>query len=99
MGTRTFFGFQSAVCFYCDAIIYPGGKRTGKQYPLMTEDHVVPRSRSKGTPNDNVVPCCEGCNNEKAALTLEEYRILKAFRYGYISNVEYKFPGEENENT
>ena len=50
-------------CVYCDSI----------NRKNLTLDHVVPQS--KGGPNtwDNLVTACKRCNNEKAALTLEEY--------------------------
>jgi hypothetical protein len=55
---------------------------------------VIPRSVAKGS---RTVISCYFCNIEKSHLTLEEFRVLKAFRYGYISGVEFKFPGEEND--
>ena len=61
---------------------------------LATKDHVVPRKMTRGQRNIDVVMCCQDCNLEKNCLTREEYRVVKAFRYGYISGVEYKFPGE-----
>jgi 5-methylcytosine-specific restriction endonuclease McrA len=85
-------------CFYCDVMIYKkvksrgNGTRSKKRYPPATDDHVVPRSR--GGYQSRLVDCCEDCNNAKAALTLEEFRVVLAFRYGYIHGVEFRFPGE-----
>lgn len=86
-------GLPEGNCFYCDVLVYKKIKhRSKKAFPMATDDHVVPRSR--GGYQSRLVDCCEDCNNAKAALTLEEYRVLLAFRYGYISGVEFKFPGE-----
>lgn len=94
-------------CFYCDAKIFektaPG--IINKLIPppvkvknlVATKDHKVPRCMTRGQHNHGIVLCCEQCNSEKSNLTLEEYRVLKAFRYGYISGVQYEFPGEKLE--
>jgi 5-methylcytosine-specific restriction endonuclease McrA len=91
---------MDAECFYCGQPLYRASRNTDlKRRPLLTMDHVIPRSRAKGRgqPDVYTVPCCEGCNNEKGALTLEEYRVLKAFRYGYIQEVNWKFSGEDED--
>jgi hypothetical protein len=46
--------------------------------------------------NMQTVPSCMFCNWEKGHLTIEEYRVVLAFRYGYISGVGFKFAGETN---
>jgi len=99
-------------CFYCGRPLYTRAEtKIGSiidklipmvkalDRPIVTLDHIVPRARTKGMPNDRTVPCCGECNHAKRDLTLEEYRVLMAFRYGYISAVEWKFPGEENGST
>lgn len=65
-------------------------------WPRKTRDHVIPKSRGGGQ-HPTIVPACGECNQEKGRLTIEEYRAVLGFRYGYISNIEYKFPGEQNE--
>jgi hypothetical protein len=97
-------------CFYCDCEIVkslppaepsvsvidkllPRPRRLPKAL-LATKDHIVPRKMTRGQRNMDTVWCCQDCNMEKNCLTREEFRVVKAFRYGYISGVEYKFPGE-----
>lgn len=43
----------------------------------MTRDHVIPKSRGGKLTDDNIIMVCKRCNNEKGALTLEEYREWK----------------------
>lgn len=67
-----------------------------RDWPRVTIDHIIPKSRggTKRDPN-NLVHACAECNQHKDRLTLEEYRVVQAFRFGYVSGVEYKFPGEK----
>ena len=46
----------------------------------LTLDHVMPRSRSGGTSWENLVACCNPCNNRKGNRTPEEagMRLLRA---------------------
>jgi hypothetical protein len=99
-------------CYYCNAEIHqrlpqpprvsiierllPGPRKVATKHLLATKDHIVPRKMTHGQRNIDVVLCCQECNLEKNCLTREEFRVVKAFRYGYISGVEYKFPGEHN---
>jgi 5-methylcytosine-specific restriction endonuclease McrA len=57
-----------------------------KQFPLSeaTKDHIVPASRGGKTDSKNLVLSCAKCNNEKGALTAEEYREWK--RLNFIRN-------------
>ena len=57
------------ICPYC-----------GGEFPLnkATIDHVIPASRQGSNEPYNLVWCCKRCNNEKGALTPEEYAIWKA---------------------
>lgn len=97
-------------CFYCGREIHDGRppKRgiidkllpppTNKDWAFATRDHIIPKSRGGGL-DPTIVWCCMECNQEKGALTIEEYRVVKAFRYGYISRNlslldEFKFHGE-----
>lgn len=43
-----------------------------------TIDHLVPQSRGGVSEPYNMVWCCKRCNNEKGALTPEEYETWKA---------------------
>lgn len=76
--------------------LLPRPRKLMDRFLLATKDHTVPRRRTKGQRNDEVVLCCLPCNQEKNLLTREEFRVVQAFRYGYISGVEFKFPGEVN---
>lgn len=76
--------------------LLPGPRRVVAKFLIATKDHIVPRKITRGQRNADVVLCCQECNLEKNCLTREEYRVVKAFRYGYISGVEFKFPGEHN---
>lgn len=58
----------SFVCPYC-LKIYPTEK--------ATIDHINPFSRSHDDSQSNKVICCKKCNEEKGALTAEEYKIWK----------------------
>ena len=50
------------------------------EFPLSkaTADHCVPRSRGGASEPYNLVWACKRCNNEKGALTPEEYATWKA---------------------
>src|SRR5882724_4589307 len=90
-------------CFYCGVELVPKGttkaqrKALGAKTFYETDDHMMPRSITGQSRNSRTgtVPSCQPCNNNKHSLTLEEYRVVLAFRYGYISGVQYQFPGEE----
>lgn len=83
------------LCYYCNCEIFKGFRHTSHKYPALTRDHIIPKSRTKGSSNTKTVPACIPCNSEKGSLTIEEYRVVLAFRYGYISGVQYQFPGEQ----
>jgi 5-methylcytosine-specific restriction endonuclease McrA len=55
------FARDSGTCQYC-------GIRAGK----MTIDHVVPKSKGGKHTWDNVVTCCESCNQKKGSKLLAE---------------------------
>jgi len=71
-------------CFYCGELI-PRNK--------ITKDHKQPQSRGGGA-HGNLVKACKPCNCDKGALTLEEYRLVVAFRKGKVRQVVMPFPGE-----
>ena len=52
-------------CYYC------GDKMP---YKKMTIDHVEPKYKGGTEKFENLVPACWGCNQDKANLTLDEYR-------------------------
>jgi len=73
-------------CFYC-------GKSLSRK--TKTKDHVQPKSRN-GSPTSrrNIVDACHPCNQLKGCLTLEEFRVVCAYRAGYIKKAKMRFPGE-----
>jgi 5-methylcytosine-specific restriction endonuclease McrA len=72
-------------CYYC------GRKLTKKEY---SEDHVVPRCKGGSDKPYNKVPSCKKCNVEKGCLSLEEYRVVIAYRRGLLSKINISFFGE-----
>lgn len=71
-------------CFYC-------GKKI--KFAGATKDHVRPISKGGSKHTNNLVWACFDCNQDKGNLLLEEYRVVLAFRKGYLWT-NYPFPGE-----
>lgn len=66
------------------------------RHPLeRSEDHVHPRARGGGR-LFNIVHCHRKCNEEKGALTLEQYREVIAMRQR-LPVAQFRFPGETDE--
>ena len=68
------------VCPYCLKVIPP------REYSI---DHKTPLSRGGKTVKENLVVCCKKCNQEKGALTVEEYlewKKLNFIRCGKFNN-------------
>lgn len=60
-----------------------------RELPLVeaSKEHEPPKSRQKELGKSKVIIVCKECNNEKGALTLEEYKEwkrLEAIRNGVI---------------
>ena len=72
-------------CFYCRRRLTRKNK---------TRDHVQPRSRNGSDKPHNVVEACKTCNCLKGCLTLEEFRLVIAYRQGRIKKARMLFPGE-----
>jgi 5-methylcytosine-specific restriction endonuclease McrA len=73
-------------CFYC-------GKALSRR--RATKDHVIPRSKGGSNAQKNIVDACRKCNSEKGCLTIEEFRVVMAFRKGHLKAPKtFKFPGE-----
>ena len=77
---------KTFVCFYCGKVLNPKKK---------TRDHKQPRSRNGSSAPQNIVAACKPCNQDKGSLTLQEYRVVVAFRQGLIKETKMPFPGEE----
>lgn len=54
-----------------------------KQFPIKdaTKDHKNAKSRFHDNSWKNIVICCKKCNNEKGALTVEEYAEWKRLNF------------------
>jgi 5-methylcytosine-specific restriction endonuclease McrA len=75
-------------CFYCGD---PLTRKTG------TRDHLQPSSRNGTNDASNIVLACKPCNASKGNMTLEEFRLIVAFRRGLLKAVpKLKFCGEES---
>lgn len=61
----------------------------------FTRDHLVPKDRGGKGLLENQVNCCIGCNKDKSRLTVEEYRVVIAYRAGRVMKALYIFPGEK----
>lgn len=72
-------------CFYCD-------RQLSRQ--KKTRDHVIPKSRNGSNRPNNIVDSCRDCNCLKGQLTLEEFRVVIAFRFGLVEKPKFTFPGE-----
>jgi len=83
-------------CFYCGKKLrsVPSGYTQTLASDHKTRDHLIPKLRGGKGLRKNTVPSCLKCNHDKDNLTLEEYRLIIAFRQGLIAAVSFKFPGE-----
>lgn len=72
-------------CFYCDRQLSRRKK---------TRDHVQPRSRNGSNSPKNIVDACRSCNTLKGCMTLDEFRVVMAYRLGLIKHTAFQFPGE-----
>jgi 5-methylcytosine-specific restriction endonuclease McrA len=71
-------------CFYC-------GRQLSRR--RKTRDHMQPRSRNGSNAKRNIVDACRQCNCLKGCLTLDEFRVVMAYRQGLV-DVDFRFPGE-----
>lgn len=73
---------QSGRCAYCGIQMQMWRYRKWRRVPrdAATLDHIIPKCRGGKHRRDNLVAACYGCNNEKGALTGEEFMMLKAAR-------------------
>lgn len=86
-------GSPNSYCFYCGRPLRYWKQVSGVTPPpeMKTEDHVTPRCRG-GT---KTVTACRACNQDKFHLSLDEYRVLRAFRAGLLPVPDYKFAAEQ----
>jgi 5-methylcytosine-specific restriction endonuclease McrA len=86
-------GQESSFCFYCGRPIRKVAYKEYTRSPedALTLDHVVPKSQG----GNRVVSACWACNQAKRDMTLDEFRIVRAFKAGLIPLPAYKFAAEE----
>lgn len=88
------------VCFYCGGIVthLSVAGRQAAPHRQRTRDHKTPKVRGGTSEVGNVVTSCLKCNQDKGALTLEEYRLVCAHRRGLVKSCEnlFSFDGELN---
>ena len=88
-------GSPESFCFYCGQVVQRVEQIKGTRPPkyARTVDHIVPQCR--GGRKGPIVTACLGCNEDKHALTFDEYRVVVAFRAGLLPLPEYKFAAEQ----
>jgi hypothetical protein len=86
-------GQASSFCFYCGRPIrkVPVKLHTRPPEDLQTRDHPLPKSKG----GQETVWSCLGCNETKRDLTLDEFRVVQAFRAGLVPLPAYKFAMEK----
>ncbi len=84
----------SGYCFFCGQSLrkYKGLGRQPFPKNSYTRDHLIPRSKGGGY--YDTVSACLGCNQDKKDLTLDEYRVVRAFRAGLLPVPDYRFAAE-----
>jgi len=70
-------------CVYCGR--QSDAKREGTKKSLLSIDHLVPASRGGLNNTENLVTCCQQCNNEKNDRTPDEWDLLPAFLQSGVS--------------
>ncbi len=85
-------GQPAGFCFYCGCSVRKWKQKMYAVQPpdMLTEDHVVPKSRGGKV----TVTACHQCNQDKYNLSLEEYRVVRAFRAGLLPVPDYRFAAE-----
>lgn len=78
-------------CFYCGTPVLCGDEEPARDWLLigggnwMIPDHADPQKRGGDNSIRNRLPSCWKCNALKGALTVDEFRALRAFREGDLS--------------
>jgi hypothetical protein len=79
-------------CFYCGTPI--GHAKKKDQLGQTTKDHLTPRCRNGSNLPWNIVKACKSCNQLKGCLNLEEFRLVIAYRKGFVKAATMRFYGE-----
>lgn len=85
---RSKFKRQSGKCFYCNKQMFLFKDHWVYHPKQATKEHLVPRSKSRGTIiDDNIVCACQKCNSERGAKNIKGF-VLRQFphRLGPVMN-------------
>lgn len=87
-------------CYFCGVqlVSAPQAEIMGRTPPdnFITEEHLIPRRHGGTRGKGNTVWACKKCNEDKANLKLEEYRVVIAYRRGLLNAFTLvKFWGEQ----
>jgi 5-methylcytosine-specific restriction endonuclease McrA len=69
------FAKTDGICFYCQIS------------EATTIDHMIPKVKGGSNRIDNLIGACYGCNQEKGALTCDEYLVIVNKRFSKIERV------------
>jgi 5-methylcytosine-specific restriction endonuclease McrA len=80
------------LCWFCGIAMTEKGPRPKAE----TREHLTPKVRGGSHGRSQVVRACRACNLDKGHLTLEEYRLVVAYRNGLVQTYEtaLRFHGE-----
>lgn len=76
-------------CFYCGVQLLRSRVALRLSPNARTMDHKVPTARGGPNTASNKVPACNSCNQQKAALTVDEFRAALRVRYPEWSGTFY----------
>jgi len=71
------FAREGGRCFYCGVETHRLGKGLSRSPTLATLDHVVPRSMDGPLTRENLVLCCQACNNRRGVMEADAFRALR----------------------
>jgi 5-methylcytosine-specific restriction endonuclease McrA len=72
------FARDGGCCVYCGIATHRLQKGLSRSPALATLDHVVPRSTGGPLSRENLVLCCQACNNERGTMDAGAFRARKA---------------------
>jgi 5-methylcytosine-specific restriction endonuclease McrA len=76
-GSQKFHKRGGGLCWYCGVRVALDPRAKDGANRLATVDHQTPLTRGGDDSPENRVTACFRCNQEKANMTVEEYRALK----------------------
>lgn len=69
------FSKTNGKCYYCGGTLFP---------ETFHIDHIHPTSRGGVNLQENLAPSCSFCNTSKGMKTVDEWRLVRAFRAQHI---------------